>query len=513
MRYLFLFLLLICLRVEAVNFSNGTTSVTNARTVELNGVPLTGDSINGSAAYEFSGFSTTTGTVTSIDVAGDNGLTASGGPVTSSGTITVSLDQGQVLVPSAIGTTVQAWDADLDTLATNDGSNLTGVDATTIDGIDSLALLGNGVIAINNGNTLIAVTNGVLQDTTTVVLTPQANLSAYTNDAGFLTGNETITLSGDVSGSGTTSITTTVANDSHAHTASTITLASTDLTDTAGIAYLANTQSFTGNNTFTTGGATDSVVINHTSGAGIGLDIAKAGDGEGLRVVKSSGSGNAVTISGGQLETNNNILMSGETASRAAYFDASKNIKSSTVTSTELGYLSGVTSAIQTQLDGKQASGSYLTAASINQTNNGTSTSLGVTPDSLGGSIFGTKGVEIIVVDYTADTTTGDGKAYFHIPASLTGMNLVTVHAEVITAGTTGTTDIQIHNVTDAQDMLSTKLTIDSGWTGSDTAATPAVINTSFDDVATNDLLRIDVDAVSTTPAQGLIVTLEFQKP
>lgn len=92
-------------------------------------------------------------------------------------------------------------------------------------------------------------------------------------------------------------------------------------------------------------------------------------------------------------------------------------------------------------------------------------------------------------------------------------MNLVRVHARVITAGTTGTTDIQIANVTDAVDMLSTKLTIDSAATGSDTAATAAVINTATDDVVTNDLLRIDIDAASTTKPKGLIVTLEFQLP
>jgi hypothetical protein len=44
------------------------------------------------------------------------------------------------------------------------------------------------------------------------------------------------------------------------------------------------------------------------------------------------------------------------TANRAAQFDASSNITPSSVTSTELGHLSGVTSAIQTQLDGKAAS-------------------------------------------------------------------------------------------------------------------------------------------------------------
>ena len=34
-----------------------------------------------------------------------------------------------------------------------------------------------------------------------------------------------------------------------------------------------------------------------------------------------------------------------------------------------------------------------------------------------------------------------------------------------------------------------------------------------YDDVATNDVIRIDVDAVHTTPAKGLIVTLNFRLP
>lgn len=108
------------------------------------------------------------------------------------------------------------------------------------------------------------------------------------------------------------------------------------------------------------------------------------------------------------------------------------------------------------------------------------------------------------------DVTTGDGAGYIVVPAAIGGKNLTRVHARVITAGTTGTTDIQIANVTQGADMLSTKITIDSGETASDTAATPPVIDTGNDDVATNDLLRIDVDAVSTTKPKGLIITLEF---
>jgi len=123
------------------------------------------------------------------------------------------------------------------------------------------------------------------------------------------------------------------------------------------------------------------------------------------------------------------------------------------------------------------------------------------------------RGIQMVLFDFTTDVATGDGKFFFHIDPSLDGNDLIDVHAEVITAGTTGTTDIQINNVTQAADMLSTKLTIDSAETGSDTAATPAVIDTANDDVAENDLIRIDVDAISTTAPKGLIITLGFRTP
>lgn len=152
--------------------------------------------------------------------------------------------------------------------------------------------------------------------------------------------------------------------------------------------------------------------------------------------------------------------------------------------------------------------------ATAGETTTGTSTAKYVSPDGLAGSsIFGVKTVQITVFDSTTDVATGDGKAYFVVPSSLNGMNLVGIHGRVITAGTTGTMDVQIRNVTDSVDMLSTKLTWDSTETGTDSAATPAVIDTTKDDVATNDLLAIDYDAVQTTKAKGSIITLLFQLP
>ena len=118
--------------------------------------------------------------------------------------------------------------------------------------------------------------------------------------------------------------------------------------------------------------------------------------------------------------------------------------------------------------------------------------------------------VSIQVYAGTTLCAIGNGQAYFRVPSALNGMNLKSVAAAVVTAGTTGTMDIQIANVTDSVDMLSTKLTIDTEETDSSTAAVAAVIDTSHDDVTTGDMLRIDIDAVHTTAAKGLCVELQF---
>ena len=140
----------------------------------------------------------------------------------------------------------------------------------------------------------------------------------------------------------------------------------------------------------------------------------------------------------------------------------------------------------------------------------GTATNQAVTPDSLAGSsIFGVKVIGIIAVDATTDLSVADGKAYVPVPAALTGMNLTRAQAIVNTAGTTNATTIDIYNVTDSQDMLSGAISIASG----ETVGTPGTINTSYDDVLTNDVLRVDVTTMSTTAPKGLLVVLEFGLP
>lgn len=172
--------------------------------------------------------------------------------------------------------------------------------------------------------------------------------------------------------------------------------------------------------------------------------------------------------------------------------------------------VTGTTLAVDAASDTAAGKVELATAA---ETTTGTDTGRAVTPDGLAGSIFGQEVVQILVTDPNGSAiSTGDGKAYFTIPAKLNGMNLVAAHAAVTTVSSSGTPTIQIHNVTDTADMLSTRITIDANEKTSYTAAAAPVINGSADDVATGDILRIDVD-VAGTGTKGLMVLLTFQLP
>lgn len=155
--------------------------------------------------------------------------------------------------------------------------------------------------------------------------------------------------------------------------------------------------------------------------------------------------------------------------------------------------------------------------AILAEVNTGTDGDRVITPDTAAGSYLGTKEVQVVAVDFTTEIATGNGQAYFRVPTSMAGMNLVTIAGAVITAATgTGiqTITIQIHNLTQTADMLSTELTIDEDELDSSTAATAAVIDGANDDVADGDMLRIDVDAIpGTTGGSGLLISLGFRLP
>ena len=117
---------------------------------------------------------------------------------------------------------------------------------------------------------------------------------------------------------------------------------------------------------------------------------------------------------------------------------------------------------------------------------------------------------ELKIIADSSTLTTGDGQLIFAVPSDMNGMNLVDADAFVTTVSSSGTPTVQIRNVTDAVDMLTTKITIDANEYTSYTAATAPVIDVAHDDVATGDLIAIDVD-VAGTGAKGLGVMLVFR--
>jgi len=96
------------------------------------------------------------------------------------------------------------------------------------------------------------------------------------------------------------------------------------------------------------GGKFNAITTTGTTTNSYGLWV---GDGSGVGATISR----SFHVEGGDSYFGGNIVVNNATASTALALDASKNIVSSATTATELGYVSGVTSAIQTQLNTKLA--------------------------------------------------------------------------------------------------------------------------------------------------------------
>jgi len=150
--------------------------------------------------------------------------------------------------------------------------------------------------------------------------------------------------------------------------------------------------------------------------------------------------------------------------------------------------------------------------ATASEINTGTDATKANTPDALAGSIFGTKNVVVKVIADDTALTVADGLTHFTVPAELNGMNLVSVGGHVYTVSSPGLPTFQIHNLTDAVDMLSTAITIDATENDSKDATTPPVINAATDDVATGDVIRFDCDGAG-TGTKGMEIRMGFRKP
>lgn len=110
--------------------------------------------------------------------------------------------------------------------------------------------------------------------------------------------------------------------------------------------------------------------------------------------------------------------------------------------------------------------------------------------------------------------TVADGKAYFRVPAWMNGYDIVGMEGSLDTASSSGVPTFQLRRKRSGSDVdvLSTKFTIDASETDSSSAATPAVINASNDDLATGDRVYLDCD-VAGTGAKGADFLVLVRKP
>lgn len=92
----------------------------------------------------------------------------------------------------------------------------------------------------------------------------------------------------------------------------------------------------------------------------------------------------------------------------------------------------------------------------------------------------------------------GDGLMYFVVPDTLNNTKIVSVHAAVYTASTSGLPTARLRNTTKGVYVLSTNVTIDANEKTSYTAATQPVVNTSNNLLNTGDEMRVDITAAGT---------------
>ena len=148
----------------------------------------------------------TGGGVTSVNVSGGTtGLTTSGGPITSSGTITLggvlavaSGGTGAITAPAAL-TSLGAYPASNPSGFTSNGGTVTTTSVVTANGV-------SGTVANDSTTPAITIILGAITPTSVAA---SGNVTG-SNLSGSNTGDQAIVLSGDVSGSGSTGITTTI---------------------------------------------------------------------------------------------------------------------------------------------------------------------------------------------------------------------------------------------------------------------------------------------------------------
>lgn len=307
------------------------------------------------------------GTVTSVALSVPTGLSVSGSPITTSGTLAVSLTSGYVIPQQS------ALDAKLDA-----NTPITGATKTKVT-YDADGLVTAGADA----------TTADIADSTDKRYVTDAQLTVIGNTSGTNTGDVSVTDSSEIDFTLTgQNITASIIAGSIDETKLDASVnASLDLADSALQSESDTLQTVTDRGATTTNTVTlspsgnNKALIANGSGTGAAIDITHSGSGTKLNI-GATGSGDLIDAGSGlfKVTSGGSISASGLTASTILSADGSKNIVSlSTATYpslTELSYLKGATSAIQTQLNTKITASSTDTLTNKTIDANGTGNSI-----------------------------------------------------------------------------------------------------------------------------------------
>lgn len=293
--------------------ANTATTLQTSRTISISGGAV-------GTATSFNGSTNITIPITSLNSTylNDSGVVANTyGSATSIPVFAVS---SKGIITSVTNTTISG-------LTTSNLSASAGITNSQL--ANSSVTIGTTSISLGSSSTTLAGLTSITATTFNGSLTGNASTSTKLATARNISLTGDVTGSASFDGSADTSITATVTDNSHNHTSANI----SDATN-LNTANMIVKRDASGN--FSAGTITANLSGN-ASTATTSTNV-------------SGGTVSCTTFTSSSTNTFNAL-----TATTVPYLNASKQLTSSSVTPTELGYLSGVTSAIQTQLNGKQA--------------------------------------------------------------------------------------------------------------------------------------------------------------